>query len=94
MDQQPTFAKYQWQDRVRHEFGVVSIKQFVQQSANDHWSMAATALMMDIRPETLKRYCRIKDIRFPGRMELREDCKPKPLKKGIVRNPWGRKGKA
>jgi hypothetical protein len=49
--------------------------------------------MMEIRPETLKRYCRIKNIEFPGRMELREDCKPKPLKKGIVRNPWGRKGR-
>ena len=93
MEAQLVFAKHQWQERVKHEFGVESVKQFVQESATDRWSMKTTALMMSIQPETLKRYCRIKNIQFCGRMQLREDCKPKPLKKGIVRNPWGVKGR-
>jgi hypothetical protein len=93
METQPVFTKHQWQDRVKHEFGVDSVKQFVQESAADRWSMKTTALMMSIQPETLKRYCRIKNIEFPDRMQLRDDCKPKPLKKGIIRNPYGRKGK-
>jgi len=93
MDQRLVFAKHQWQERVKQEFGVDSVKQFVMESAADHWSMKTTALMMSIQPETLKRYCNIKNIEFPERKNLRDDCKPKPLKKGVVRNPWGRKGK-
>ena len=93
MNQQPVFAKHQWQERVKHEFGISSVKQFVMESAADRWSMKTTALMMSIQPETLKRYCGIKNIKFCERAQLRDDCKPKPLKKGIVRNPWGAKGK-
>jgi len=82
----------QWQKRVEDEFEMpfdVLIKLFIK----DKYSRKMAAEVMEIDKDTLKRYCTRNKIKFPDRLDLREECKPKGGIKGIVRNPWGRGGK-
>jgi len=88
-----TYSKYDWKKRVSEAFDNTSIKELVTSFFADGYSANLTSGAMEIDVDTLKRYCRANSIPLPIRANLRDECKPKPLKKGIIRNPWGVKGK-
>jgi uncharacterized protein YlaI len=81
-----------WQQRVEAEFEM-PLKEVIRLFIKDGYSRNMAAATMEIDKDTLKRYCLKNKITFPDRMHLRDECKPRCFKRGIVRNPWGRKGK-
>ncbi len=81
-----------WRQEVRQEFGAPA-KEVILSFATSGYSKELTAPAIGISKQTLLRYCRKENIKFPKRIDLRPECKPKPRVKGIVRNPWGRRGK-
>jgi hypothetical protein len=84
--------KHLWKQRIKQEFGEPA-KAVIISFARDGYSKRLTAGALGINGQTLLAYCRQENISFPDRQHLREECKPKPHVKGIVRNPWGSKGK-
>jgi hypothetical protein len=88
-----TFKKHEWKRRIRHEFDEPA-KMVIISFAKQGYSKLLTAGAIGITAQTLRNYANREKIKFPDRDELREECKPKPRKLGIVRNPWGRRGKA
>ena len=89
-DQQ--YGLRQWQQRVEEDFEM-PLKELIRLFIKDRYSRNMAADTMEIDRGTLRRYCLKNKIVFPDRMSLRDECKPRCFKKGIVRNPWGRKGK-
>lgn len=89
-DQQ--YGLRQWQQRVENDFEM-PLKELIRLFIKDRYSRNMAADTMEIDRNTLKRYCLRNKITFPDRMHLRDECKPRCFKQGIVRNPWGRKGK-
>lgn len=87
-----SYGLHEWKKRVEDEFEM-PVKEVVRLFIKDRYSMRLAAETMGIDVETLKRYCQNKKISFPKRIDLRDECKPKPGVFGLVRNPWGRKGK-
>lgn len=87
-----TYTKYEWKERVSAEFEM-PVRELVELFISDKYSMAMTAKTIGIDVDTLKRFCVPRGIKFPDRMDLRPDCKPKSHKKGRINNPWGSKGK-
>ena len=81
-----------WKQQIRKEFDAPA-KEVIQSFADDRYSKRLTAGAIGITLQTLIRYCRENNISFAARIDLREECKPKPRVKGIVRNPFGRRGK-
>jgi len=88
-----TFKKHEWQQRIRHEFDAPA-RTVIISFAESGYSKELTAPVIGITKQTLLAYCRREGIKFPDRINLRPECKPRPSKKGIVRNPYGCKGKA
>ena len=84
--------KHLWKQRIKQEFGEPA-KIVILSFARDGYSKRLTAGAIGITGQTLLAYCRREGIEFPERKDLREECKPKPSVKGLVRNPWGRAGK-
>jgi hypothetical protein len=84
--------KPHWKQRIRKEFETPT-RDLIQSFADDGYSKRLTAGAIGITVQTLLNYCRKENIQFPSRKDLREECKPKPRKLGIVRNPFGRRGK-
>jgi hypothetical protein len=87
------YSKYEWKKRVSQSFDNISVKELITSFFVDGYSVSLTAGAIGIDPDTLRRYCKLSNITLPIRANLRDECKPKPLKKGIIRNPWGVKGK-
>ena len=86
------YGLHEWKKRVEDEFEM-PVREVVRLFIKDRYSMKMAAATMEIDVETLKRYCLRKNVKFPDRINLRDECKPRPLKLGIIRNPWGVKGK-
>ena len=87
-----SYGLREWQQRVEEEFEM-PLKELIRLFIKDRYSRNMAADTMEIDRGTLRRYCLRNKIVFPDRMSLRDECKPRCFKKGIVRNPWGRKGK-
>lgn len=85
-------TKPYWQRRIEAEFDEPA-KAVIAGFARMGYSKILTAGALGITTQTLLNYVRREGIVFADRENLRDECKPKPLKKGIVRNPWGRRGK-
>ena len=85
-------STHDWPRRIRAEYDM-TVKELVTSFAKDRYSLTLTAGALGIARDTLKRYCRHEGIAFPDRLNLRSECVPKPLKKGIIRNPEGRNGR-
>jgi hypothetical protein len=81
-----------WQRVIEQEFGE-SAHDVITGFARMGYSKILTAGAIGITTQTLLNYTRREGIVFADRKNLRDECKPKPRKKGIVRNPWGRRGK-
>ena len=78
-----------WKKRVREEFDM-PVLELVMSFARDGYSKRLTAGAMGISPQTLRVYCSNVGVAFNNQAEMRHECKPRPRKKGIVRNPSGR----
>lgn len=87
-----TYGLREWWKRVEDEMEM-PINEVIRLFIKDRYSRKMTSEVLEIDPKTLKRYCDRKKIKFPDRLDLREECKPKGGIRGIVRNPWGRGGK-
>jgi hypothetical protein len=85
-------TKHLWHKRIKQEFGV-PVRTLVQSFIDTRYSRNLTAGAMGIAHTTLIRYCKVHNIKFPKRKDLREECKPKPRALGQINNPYGRKGK-
>lgn len=85
-------GKHLWRQRIRNEFGSPA-RDVIHSFADDGYSKLLCAGAIGITTQTLLKYCRDNDIKFPDRINLRSECKPRPGKYGIVNNPWGVKGK-
>jgi hypothetical protein len=98
---QPEVSKQKdkWRKRVSDEFGakvkvvIAKVKVVIQSFADSGYSKLLCAGAIGITTQTLLRYCRENDIKFPDRIDLRDECKPKPGKRGYTNNPYGRAGK-
>lgn len=77
-----------WKERIREEYEMPA-RQVICLFAKDRYSKWFTAKVLNISVNTLKAYCARNGIQFPDRINLREDCKPKPW--GKVNNPLGRR---
>lgn len=84
--------KDKWRHRISIEFGVPA-KILIQSFADSGYSKRLCAGAIGIGTQALLRYCREHNIQFPDRINLRDECKPKPGKRGYSNNPWGRNGK-
>jgi hypothetical protein len=82
----------EWKKKLEDDFEM-PVRELVRLFIKDRYSMKMAAATMGIDVDTLRRYCRQHKMSFPDRINLRDECKPKPNKLGIVRNPWGCKGK-
>ena len=87
-----TNQKDKWRHRVSIEFDA-PVKIVIQSFADSGYSKRLCAGAIGIHTQALLRYCRENNIKFPDRINLREECKPKPGKRGYSNNPWGRNGK-
>ncbi|MEN6421715.1 MAG: hypothetical protein ABFD76_07170 [Smithella sp.] len=84
--------KHLWKQRIRKEFDAPA-REVIESFAKDNYSKRLTAGAIGITAQTLLNYCRKEGIAFASRKDLRNECKPKPSKKGNINNPWGRRGK-
>jgi hypothetical protein len=79
------YSIYQWQQKVKEEFGVTA-KELIISFAQSKYSKRLAAGAMGISRNTLIRYCkRNPDIVFVPQFEMRYECKPRNMT-----NPFGK----
>jgi hypothetical protein len=84
--------KHRWRHIVAREFER-PVKDLVLSFARDGYSKRLCAGAIGITRQTLTRFCVENGIEFPKQRDMREECKPKPGKRGYTNNPWGRYGR-